>query len=89
MWQEDVLIYRSEKDITWSKQDQYSLACPEQMTIRENVNGVSRYVTHLLRSKNAPLFDAPKEAVMPSLQRTERHLTHDPEKALVYEGPVM
>lgn len=60
LWKVDVLPYRSEKAIIWSKQDQYAL---DQLTTRESVNGVSRYVTPLLPSKNAPLFNAPKEAL--------------------------
>ncbi|KAL1253905.1 hypothetical protein QQF64_016134 [Cirrhinus molitorella] len=64
LWQVDVLPYRSEKAIIRSKQDQYALDCLDRLTTRETVNGVSRYVTPLLRSNHAPLFNAPKEAVM-------------------------
>lgn len=86
LWQVDVLPYRSEKAIIRSKQDQCALDCLDRLTVRETVNGVSRYVTPLLRSKHAPLFNAPKEAVMSSLLRTEHQLTHNPGLALIYEG---
>lgn len=77
--------YKSEKTIIRSKQDQYALDCLNRLTTRETVNGVSKYATPLLRSKHAPLFNAPKVAVISSLRWTERQLTQNPEQTLIYK----
>lgn len=52
--------------------------------MRVEVEGILRYATPLLRRKNVPRFQAPPEAVMPSLRSTERRLLKDPEKAAAY-----
>lgn len=46
----DVFPYRIKKAIIQSKQDQYALACLDQLTTRETVNGVTRYATPLIWS---------------------------------------
>ncbi|KAJ7983376.1 hypothetical protein DPEC_G00379490, partial [Dallia pectoralis] len=40
-------------------------------TIRVDIDGVLRYATPLLRKKDMPRFQAPREAVIPSLRSTE------------------
>lgn len=60
----------------------------EAKTTRVEVNGVLHYATPLLRRKDFPRFQAPKEAVLPGLRSMERHLAKDPDKAASYNAEV-
>ena len=84
LWQMDVLPWRSEKACTRSRQDKDALALLETRTTKVEVEGVNRYATPLLRVQNMPSLKAPKEAVLPQLQSTEKRLSKDPEKAATY-----
>ncbi|KAJ7997224.1 hypothetical protein DPEC_G00226750 [Dallia pectoralis] len=84
LWQVDTLPFRNEKEVTRSKQDQEAISLLEAKTIRVDIDGVLRYATPLLRKKDMPRFQAPREAVIPSLRSTERRLAKDPEKAAAY-----
>lgn len=88
LWQLDQLPYRCKKQATRSKEDQEAISLLEAKTIRQEVNGVFRYATPLLRKKDFPQFQAPKEAVMPQLRGTERRLAKDPVKATAYTSEV-
>lgn len=88
LWQVNILPYKSEKEVTRSKEDQEALQLLEAKTKRVNTNGVLRYATPLLRRKDAPLFQASKESVMPSLRSLEKHLNKDPVKAAAYNAEI-
>nr|XP_055076729.1 uncharacterized protein LOC129455971 [Misgurnus anguillicaudatus] len=88
LWQVDVLPLRNEKEVTRSRQDQEALHILETKTTRVEVDGVLRYATPLLRRKDIPRFEAPKEMVMPSLRNTERSLSKDPERAKAYNAEI-
>ncbi len=88
LWQLDTLPYRSEKLVTRSKRDQEAVKLLEEKTVRVNVDGVQRYATPLLRVKDMPRLQAPKEAVLANLRSVERRLMKDPEKAAVYNAEV-
>ncbi|GAA6093677.1 uncharacterized protein LOC113069086, partial [Tachysurus ichikawai] len=53
-------------------------------TISLNVAGVQRYATPLLRRMPMTMFRAERDAVLPSLQSTERRLARDPARAKAY-----
>ncbi|XP_040920966.1 uncharacterized protein LOC121200005 [Toxotes jaculatrix] len=84
LWQADILPYRNEKLITRSKQDREAMELLETKTIRINVDGIEHYATPLLRAKNAPKLQAPKESVMPLLRSAERQLQKKPELVEIY-----
>ena len=84
LWQLDVLPYRSEKLVMRSRQDQEAIQLLEDKTTQVNVQGVQRYATPLLRLKNMPQLNAPKEAVLPNLRSTEKRLLREPERAAAY-----
>lgn len=84
LWQVDVLPYKSEKEVTRSKEDHEALQILEARTRRVDVKGVLRYATPLLRRKDAPLFQATQEATLPSLRSMERRLSKDPVRAAAY-----
>lgn len=86
LWQLDVLPYRSEKLITRSKQDQEAIALLESKTTRVMVDGVARYATPLLRVKNMPILQAPKESTLPCPRGIERRLAKDPTQAASYRA---
>ncbi|KAK7933404.1 hypothetical protein WMY93_004300 [Mugilogobius chulae] len=88
LWQLDVLPFRSEKEVTRSKQDKEALELLQNKTERVQVDGVSRYATPLLRCKNASKLQAGPESVMALLRSTERRLTKDPDLAAVYNAEV-
>ncbi|XP_026110661.1 uncharacterized protein LOC113084551 isoform X2 [Carassius auratus] len=75
---------RSEKLVTRSRQDQEAVRLLEAKTTRVDVDGIQRYATPLLRVKNMPLLQAPKEAVLANLRSTERRLRRDPQRAAAY-----
>lgn len=68
-----------------SKQDKDGLEYLEQKTKCEEINRIKRYVTPLLRVKNAPVLKASPEAVMPALHQMERKLAKDPDHAAIYK----
>ncbi|XP_038075608.1 uncharacterized protein LOC119743278 [Patiria miniata] len=76
----DVVPYVNEKHVVRSKQDQRAVQLLEDKTARVVEGGIQRYVTPLLRTDNAK-FHAPKEAVLPTLRRTERRLATRPSLA--------
>ncbi|KAK7886711.1 hypothetical protein WMY93_026332 [Mugilogobius chulae] len=84
----DVLPFRSEKEVTRSKQDKEALELLQNKTERVQVDGVSRYATPLLRCKNTSKLQAGPESVMALLRSTERRLTKDPDLAAVYNAEV-
>ncbi len=83
LWQVDTLPYNT-KMVTRSKQDKEAYNLLQNATIRVTVDCVQRYATPLLRRTPLSLLHADKTAVLPSLRRTERRLTRDPERAKVY-----
>ncbi|XP_054623571.1 uncharacterized protein LOC129176971 [Dunckerocampus dactyliophorus] len=84
LWQIDTLPYANEKQVTRSKQDQQALDLLQTSTIRITIDKVERYATPLLRRDNSTTLHAPKEAVLPSLRRTERRLAKDSQRVQVY-----
>ncbi|KAK7944873.1 hypothetical protein WMY93_000601 [Mugilogobius chulae] len=84
LWQVDILPFKNEKEVTRSKEDTEALNLLQAKTKRVVVNGTLRYATPLLRKKDSPLFQATKEAVLPSLRNMERRLARDPAKAAAY-----
>ncbi|XP_038054692.1 uncharacterized protein LOC119726911 [Patiria miniata] len=80
LWQVDVVPYVNEQHVVRSKQDQRAVQLLEDKTARVVEGGIQRYVTPLLRTDNAK-FHAPKEAVLPTLRRTERRLATRPSLA--------
>lgn len=84
LWQMDVLPFRSDKVVTRSKEDQEAVEMLEAKTARVEIKGVLRYATPLLRKRQMPLFQATKEAVMPSLRSTWKRLARDPQLAEAY-----
>lgn len=56
----------------------------EVKTTQVEVEGILRYATSLLRKHQIPLFQASKEAVMPSLRSIEKRLARDPQLAEAY-----
>ncbi len=82
LWQADVIPNRSEKSVTRYKQDQEALDLLKSKTVRVMIDGVSRYATPLLRKKDMPILQAPKEAVLSNLRNTEKRLEKDPSKRL-------
>ncbi|KAL0165842.1 hypothetical protein M9458_037686, partial [Cirrhinus mrigala] len=84
LWQVDVVLFRNEKEVTRSRQDQEAINMLESKTTRVEVDGVLRYATPLLRHKDMPPFQATKEMVMPCLRNTEQCLTKEPERAKAY-----
>lgn len=81
LWQLDTQPYWSKKLVTRSKQDQEALDLLEAKTLHVEVGGVQRYATPLLRVKQMPRLQAPKEAVLANLRSTERRLQKNPEQA--------
>ncbi len=88
LWQADVLPIRSEGVVTRSKQDEEALNLLRTQTTRVLVDGINRHATPLLRKKDMPLLQAPKEAVLPNLRSTEKHLERDPIKAAAYKDEI-
>lgn len=84
LWQMDVLPFRSDKLVAWSKEDHEAIALLEAKTTRVEVDGVLRYATPLLRKRQAPPFQATEETVMPSLRSTEKRLAKNPQLAEAY-----
>ncbi len=84
LWQIDVLPFQSEKLVVRSKQDKEAMELLEVKTRRVDVAGIRRYATPLLRKRDMPLFQASKEAALPSLRSTERRLAKDPQRAKAY-----
>lgn len=77
VWQMDVLPFRSDKLVVWSKEDQEAIELLEAEMTRVDVEGVLRYTT-------PSLFQATKEAVMPSQRSTEKRLAKNPQLAEAY-----
>ncbi|KAL0204483.1 hypothetical protein M9458_002501, partial [Cirrhinus mrigala] len=84
LWQTDVLPFQSNKSVIRSKQDKEAIELLEAKTRRVNVAGILRYATPLLRKRDMPLFQASKEAILPSLRSTENRLGKDPQRAKAY-----
>lgn len=84
LWELDILPYRNEKLVTRSREDQTALELLNKGTVRVDINGVQRYATPLLRKAKMACLNAPQEAVMPHLRRTEQHLLKDPRRAATY-----
>ncbi|KAK7891694.1 hypothetical protein WMY93_023657 [Mugilogobius chulae] len=84
LWQMDVLPWRNPKTSTRSQQDQYALDLLETHTARQDIDGINRYATPLLRVSQMPQLQAPKESVLPQLRSTEKRLSKSPEQASAY-----
>ncbi|KAL7889586.1 hypothetical protein AOLI_G00018440 [Acnodon oligacanthus] len=72
---------RIEKVMTCSRQDNEAISILETKATGVEVDSVYRYATPLLWGKDMPCFQAPKEAVMPSLRSVEWRLSKEPEQA--------
>ena len=81
LWQADVLPYANERQVTRSKQDHKALQILESRTQCVEDNGIRRYATPLLRKQDGTRLHAPMKSVLPVLNRTERYLEKDNEKA--------
>lgn len=57
-------------------------------TVRVDVDGVKRYATPLLRVKNMPQLNAPKQAVISQLRATEKRLMKNSEQAAAYSAEI-
>ncbi|KAI7800557.1 hypothetical protein IRJ41_006145 [Triplophysa rosa] len=88
LWQMDVIPYRNEKLVTRSKLDQAAIKHLQDRTVRVKVDGIMRYATPLLRVKNMPDLNMPKEAVLPQLRSIERKLLKNPEQAGAYKAEI-
>ncbi|XP_073721654.1 uncharacterized protein [Misgurnus anguillicaudatus] len=88
LWELDTLLYRSEKQVTRSREDKEALDLLDKETTRVSLNGVQRYATPLLRRSDMALLNAPKEAVMPHLRKTEKYLSRDPERSAAYSAEI-
>ncbi|XP_039539859.1 uncharacterized protein LOC120487658 [Pimephales promelas] len=88
LWQLDTLPFKSERLVTRSRQDKYSVDLLEAETIRVEVNGVHRYATPLLRVPNMPKLKVSKEVVMKNLRNTEKRLVQDPLRASTYREEI-
>ncbi len=53
--------------------------------MRIDVNGVQRYATPLLRTKDMPCLHAPKVAVLPQLRGIENRMENKPNQASAYQ----
>lgn len=85
LWQLDTVPYKSEKEVTRSKQDQEALELLAEKTVRTEVNGILRYATPLLRHSKMSHLNVTKESVMPTLCSTERRLLKHPVKSEAYQ----
>lgn len=83
LWRMDSFPHQKEKEVTRSKQDQYSLDLLEEKTTVTEQGGVSCYATPLLRMPNSPHFTSSVRALLPMLRGTEHQLKRDPELAEV------
>lgn len=88
LWQLDTLPQWEGKAVTRSKQDQQALQLLELKTITLQMDGINRLATPLLRRKDMPLLNAPKESVLSTLCSVERRLLKDPVKAEVYKEEI-
>lgn len=89
LWQVDVIPFsQTPKHALQSKLDKKALECLDEKTKLEEINGIKRYVTPLLRVEKAPVLKASQEAVMPALRRMERRLAKDPAQAAIYEQEI-
>lgn len=86
LWQMDILPYQSERAVTRSRQDKEAIFILKERTRRIEVKGIWRYTTPLLRKKNLPPLQAPKQAVLGHLRGTEKRLVQEPEMASVYKA---
>ncbi len=85
LWKMDTLPYQNEKVLTRSRQDQESIQLLKAKTVRIDVNGVQRYATPLLRTKDMPCLHAPKVAVLPQLSGIENLMEKKPNQASAYQ----
>ena len=86
LWQLDILPFN--RSVTRSRQDQYAVKLLEAKTKRVAVDGISRYATPMLRANDGTVFQATKEAVMPSLKRIEKRLLSRPLLAKVHNEQI-
>ncbi len=84
LWQVDILPFKSEKQVTRSREDQEALQLLESKTIRVEHNNVQHYATSLLRKRGTSPYHATKDAVMPNLRGIEKRLAKDEVKASAY-----
>ncbi|KAL2089301.1 hypothetical protein ACEWY4_013989 [Coilia grayii] len=69
-------------------QDKDAITLLEEKNVRVEVEGTQRYATPLLRISDMSQLQAHKEAVLPRLRNTERHLAKDPEWAAAYREEI-
>ncbi|XP_073722599.1 uncharacterized protein [Misgurnus anguillicaudatus] len=84
LWQLDVVPQWEGKAVTRSKEAQRAIELLDLKTLTQEIDGIKRLATPLLRRKDMPLLNAPKESVLPTLRSVERRLLKDPGKAEVY-----
>ncbi len=80
----DILPFKSEKQVTRSREDQEALQLLESKTIRVEHNNVHHYATSLLRKRGTSPYHATKDAIMPNLRGIEKRLAKDEVKASAY-----
>ncbi|KAL4009372.1 hypothetical protein ACER0C_003224 [Sarotherodon galilaeus] len=88
LWQLDAPPYRTEKEVTRSKEDREAVAMLETKTIRVPVDGVERYATPLLRRSDFPHMCVSPEAVKGLLRSTECKLAKNPDLTLTYSQEI-
>ncbi|XP_049329393.1 uncharacterized protein LOC111189354 [Astyanax mexicanus] len=88
LWQMDVFPYRSEKAVTRSKQDHEAVQLLQEKTVRVEVNGIKRYATPLLRTRNMAHLRASEDATLPQLRSIERKLAKDSNQAAAYQAEI-
>nr|XP_054592608.1 uncharacterized protein LOC107395320 [Nothobranchius furzeri]XP_054592609.1 uncharacterized protein LOC107395320 [Nothobranchius furzeri] len=88
LWQLDVPPYRTEKEVTRSKEDREAVAMLETKTLRVPVDGVERYATPLLRRRDFPRLCVSPEAVKGLLRSTERKLAKNPDLTHTYNQEI-
>lgn len=87
LWQVEVLPFQNVTEFTRSKQDKEAIELLESKTVHVEEEEVKCYATPLLWKRDMPCFHAMIDAVMTSLQSTERKLVRNPQKAdLVQSG---
>ncbi|XP_016393730.1 uncharacterized protein LOC107728153 [Sinocyclocheilus rhinocerous] len=85
LWQLDTVPQWEGKEVTRSKQDQEALQLLDRKTLTLEMEGINRLATPLLRRKDMPSLNAPKESVLPTLRSVERRLLKEPVKAELYK----
>lgn len=84
----DILLFLSEKVVTRSKQDQEAIGLLEANTVRVEIDRIYRYATPLLRAKDMPRLQAPRQAVITYVHSMELRLAKNPSLAITYQQEI-